>query len=86
MRNRVFHQVSIAGMTFEGVISGDGPYLSCQKGSGEALGPAGLRHFLPGALGTRRVPPLGWWVLKYDHEERIFPAGLRPRRSAHPLQ
>jgi hypothetical protein len=25
MRNRIFHQVRIAGMTFEGTISGDGP-------------------------------------------------------------
>jgi len=72
MRNRIFHQVSIGGMTFEGVISGDGPYLSCQMSGGVALGPAGLRYFQPATPGTRRGLPLGWWVVKYDHEERVF--------------
>ena len=72
MRNRIFQKVSIAGMTFEGVISGDGPYLSCQTNGGVALGPAGLRYFQPTTRGTRRIPPLGWWVVKYYNEERIF--------------
>ena len=72
MRNRTFHQVSIASMTFEGVISGDGPYLLCQMNGGVALGPAGLRYFQPTTPGTRCIPPLGWWVVKYHNEERIF--------------
>lgn len=63
-------------MIFEGVISGDGPYLSCQMSGGVALGPAGLRYFQPKAPGTRRVPPLGWWVVKYHQEERIFLPGF----------
>jgi hypothetical protein len=27
MRNRMFHQARIAGMTFDGIIVDDGPYL-----------------------------------------------------------
>jgi hypothetical protein len=72
MRNRTFHQVSIAGMTFEGIISSDGPDLSCQMNGGVAIGPAGLRYFQPTTPGTRRIPPFGWWVVKYHNEERIF--------------
>jgi hypothetical protein len=75
MRNRIFHQVSIAGMTFEGIIAGDGPYLSCRMDGGVALGPAGLRYFQP-ERGTRRTLPLGWWVVKYSNEERIFLPGF----------
>jgi hypothetical protein len=37
-----------------------------------AIGPAGLRHFQPANPETRCIPPLGWWVVKYDHETRIF--------------
>jgi hypothetical protein len=72
LRNRIFHQARIAGMTCEGIISGDGPYLSCQMNGGVALGPAGLRYFQPEPWGTRRTLPLGWWVVKYYNEERIF--------------
>jgi hypothetical protein len=72
VRNRIFHQVRIAGITFEGVISGDGPYLSCQMGGGVVLGPAGLRYFQPATPETQRAPPLGWWVVKYHVEERIL--------------
>jgi hypothetical protein len=56
MRNRVFHQARIAGRTFEGVISGDGPYLSCQMNGGVAIGPAGLRHFQPEPWAIHRAP------------------------------
>lgn len=72
MHNRIFHQARIAGMIFEGVMTGSGPSLSCQTGSGVALGVSGLRHFQPEALGSRRPPPAGWWVVKYYLEERIF--------------
>ena len=47
MRNRVFHQARIAGMTFEGVMTGSGPTLSCPTNGGVALGVSGLRHFQP---------------------------------------
>lgn len=72
MRNRVFHQRTIAGMTFEGVMTGSGPAISCQTNGSVALGVSGLRQFQPTALGTRRPPPPGWWVVKYYIEERIF--------------
>jgi hypothetical protein len=72
MRNRMFHQARIGGMAFDGIISGDGPYLSCQLNGGVALGVSGLRQFQPGSSGTRRIPPFGWWVVKYSDEERIF--------------
>ena len=72
MRNRVFHQARIAGMTFEGVMTGSGPTLSCQMNGGGVLGVSGLRQFQPESLGSRRPPPPGWWVVKYHVEERIF--------------
>jgi hypothetical protein len=74
MRNRIFHEVRIAGITFEGIISADGPYISSSTAGGVALGVSGLRHFQPDALGlgSRRSPPAGWWVVKYYGEARIF--------------
>ena len=42
MRNRIFPQAKIAGMTFDGIIAGDGPYLSCQMNGGVALGVCSL--------------------------------------------
>ena len=72
MRNRVFHQARIAGVMFEGIMTGSGPTLSCQISGSVALGVSGLRRFQPEALGSRRPPPSGWWVVKYRIEERIF--------------
>jgi hypothetical protein len=76
MNNRIFHQVRIAGMTFDGIIAGDGPSLSCRMSGSVALGVSSLRYFQPGSWGLRRTPPCGWWVVKYDHEERIFLPGF----------
>jgi hypothetical protein len=72
MRNRVFHQTRIAGVMFEGIMTGSGPTLSCQINGSVALGVSGLRRFQPEPLGSRRPPPSGWWVVKYRIEERIF--------------
>lgn len=72
MRNRVFHQVRIAGITFEGIISADGPYIASSTAGGVALGVSALRDFQPEALGSRHASPFGWWVVKYYSEERIF--------------
>jgi hypothetical protein len=47
MRNRIFHQARIGDLTFDSVISGDGPYLSRQLNGEVALGVSGLRHFQP---------------------------------------
>ena len=76
MHNRVFHQARIGGMTFDGIVAGDGPYLSCRMNGGVALGVSGLRYFQPLPEGTHRTPPLGWWVVKYHREERIFLPGF----------
>jgi hypothetical protein len=43
VRNRIFHQARIAGMTLEGVMSGSGPSLSHPMNGGVALGVSGLR-------------------------------------------
>ena len=59
-------------MTFDGIVAGDGPCLSCRMNGGVALGISSLRHFPPLPGRTRRTPPLGWWVVKYHREERIF--------------
>jgi hypothetical protein len=72
MRNRIFHRARIGGMMFEGIMAGSGPTLSCPTTGGVALGVSGLRQFQPKALGSRRPPPSGWWVVKYYVEERIF--------------
>ena len=42
MRSPVFHRVSVGGVTFDGIVAGDGPYLACQLNGGVALGIAGL--------------------------------------------
>jgi hypothetical protein len=76
MRNCIFHQVTIAGLAFDGIISADGPYLSCRKGGGVALGVSGIRQFRPGSGSTHRDPQFGWWVVKYRDEERIFLPGF----------
>jgi len=82
MRNRIFHQVRIAGITFEGLISADGPYISASTAGGVALVVSALRYFQPETVGSRRPQLAGWWVVKYHSEERIFlpdfdPAGIR---------
>ena len=71
VRNRVFHQATIAGLTFDGIISADGPYISCQAGGGVALGVSGLRQFKPDMLSFRHEARFGWWVVKYTDEARI---------------
>lgn len=76
MRNRIFHQARIGGMEFDGIIAGDGPYLSCQLKGGVALGVCGLRYFQPQPEGPHRTPPHGWWVVKYRDEERVFLPGF----------
>jgi hypothetical protein len=72
MRNRIFHQARIGGITFEGIISADGPHIIASTGGGVALGVSALRYFQPEAVGSGRHQPAGWWVVKYSHEERIF--------------
>ena len=70
--NHVFHQVKIAGMTFRGIVSGDGPFLSCLHNGGVALGVSGLREFQPAFGMLHHGSPFGWWVVKHRDEERIY--------------
>jgi hypothetical protein len=72
MRSRIFHRARIAGMMFEGIITASGPALSCRSSGSVALGVCGLRRFQPESPGSRRPPPTGWRVVKYQVEERIF--------------
>jgi len=78
MRNRMFHQCSIGGMAFEGIVSADGPCLSRHTKGGVALGVSGLRQFQP-PESRRHRPAFGWWVVKYRDEERIALAGFDHR-------
>lgn len=78
MRNRTFHRATIGGVAFEGILSGDGPYLSCQTDGGVALGVSGLRQYQPATETRRHVRPFGWWVVKYRDEERIGLPGFSP--------
>ncbi len=71
MSNRIFHTANVGGYLFEGVLSGDGPYISCEQArGGVALGVCGLRKFSPTDLGGREMAA-GWWVVKYSNEARI---------------
>ena len=71
MSNRTFFSSVIGGYQFDGLISGDGPYLSCDAArGGVALGVCGLRKFKP-ADWNGRDRPFGWWVVKYSNEARI---------------
>lgn len=76
VRNRVFHQATIAGLAFDGIISADGPYVSCQAAGGVALGVSGLRQFKPDMLFSRHEDRFGWWVVKYTDEARIALPGF----------
>lgn len=83
MRAGAFHQTVVSGLRFEGVPSGDGPYLSAtvaasgQPAGGVALGVSRVRRFQPEPYG-RRSAPLGWWIVKYTDEARVFLDGFTP--------
>jgi hypothetical protein len=67
-------------MAFEGIVSGDGPYLSCSLNGGVALGVSGIRHFQPTDLPSRlNQPEPRWWVVKYHDEARILLRGFDRR-------
>ncbi|MBA9888347.1 hypothetical protein D7S82_15900 [Ralstonia pickettii] len=58
-------------MEFQGLISADGPYISCKNRSGGvALGVCGLRKFAPVDYNNRSCQH-GWWLVKYDSEARL---------------
>lgn len=83
VRNRVFHQATIAGLMFDGIISADGPYVSSRTGGGVALGVSGLRQFEPDMPLSRHQPPCAWWVVKYTNEARIGLPGFGQAAIQH---
>lgn len=84
MSKDAFHKTVVGGIRFEGVLSGDGPYVSAfaaasgQSIGGVALGASSLRRFTPEPIG-RRPLPTGWYIVKYTDEARVFLAGFTPQ-------
>ena len=77
MDNRVFHRATIAGLTFEGIMTASGPSVACRTGGDVALGVSGLRQFQPETASHRHDEPrFGWWVVKYRDETRICLPGF----------
>lgn len=70
-------------MTFEAILSADGPYLSGHLNGGVALGVSALRLFQPQTEMVTDSRPAGWWVVKYRDEERIFLHGFDPTAIRH---
>jgi hypothetical protein len=71
VNNRMFHNESVRGLEFQGLISADGPYITCKSRSGGvALGVCGLRKFAP-VDPMNRPRNQGWWLVKYDNEPRL---------------
>lgn len=81
MSKGAFHEAVVGGIRFEGVLSGDGPYVSALAAAsgrpigGVALGVSSLRRFTPEQIGRRPVPT-GWYIVKYTDEVRVFLAGF----------
>ena len=75
--NRVFHRVSIGGLTFKGIVMLSGPTLLCQAGGAVAFGVCSLRQFKPDTAPSRSTPAaFGWWVVKDHDEARIALPGF----------
>ena len=75
-----FHTAVIGALAFEGVVSADGPYISCQSRDrfsygGVTLVVSGLRRFAPTRSSAAHKPE-GWWVVKYGDQERVFLRGF----------
>ncbi len=75
-----FHKAVVGGLAFEGLVSADGPYISCQardqfSHGGVALVVSGLRRFTPTRSSGIRKPD-GWWIVKYEDQERVFLRGF----------
>lgn len=84
MGNRTFHQATIGGLCFEGIISADGPYILCANpNGGVALGfCCALRKFRPEDPFERNQE--GWWLVKYGDQAHAFLPGFSDE-DAHAL-
>jgi len=79
VNRHVFHTVMIGGMVFEGVLSGDGPYISCND-EGVALGLCTSSQQRESDRLTvdndQSVLPHSGWITKYRTQPRIPLQGL----------
>jgi hypothetical protein len=75
----VFYVAVIGGRQFEGILSGDGPYITCGN-DGVALGTCASIELLDAEIesGLRRRPvmPHSWWIAKYRTQPRISLDGM----------
>jgi hypothetical protein len=69
-----FHTMVIAGREFEGLLSADGPYISCGF-EGVALGSCTTIELLSpeidSGVGRNRVSSPSWWIAKYHTQPRV---------------
>lgn len=74
-----FYTTVIGGRQFEGVLSADGPYISCGI-DGVALGRCTtielLSPELGGGVGRHRVSSHSWWIAKYRTQPRVSLNGM----------
>jgi hypothetical protein len=75
----VFYVAVIGGRQFEGILSGDGPYITCGN-DGVALGTCAsieqLGAEIESGLRRRPVMPYSWWIAKYRTQPRISLDGM----------
>jgi hypothetical protein len=75
----VFYVAVIGGRHFEGILSGDGPYITCGD-DGVALGTCAsieqLSAEIESGLRRRPVMPHSWWIAKYRNQPRISLDGM----------
>lgn len=89
MKHQSFYTTVIGGRIFEGLLSGDGPYIACGT-EGVALGSCTSIELLgtdrDDGLGGTCAPAQSWWVVKYHREPRIALGGFNDaerRQLAH---
>jgi hypothetical protein len=75
----VFYVAVIGGRQFDGILSGDGPYIACGN-DGVALGMCAsieqLGAEIESGLRRRPVMPHRWWIAKYRTQPRISLDGM----------
>jgi len=75
----VFYVAVIGGRQFEGILSGDGPYISCGN-DGVALGTCtSIEQFgaeIESGGNPRPVMAHSWWIAKYRNQPRISLEGM----------
>ena len=72
MSQQTFYEIQIHGRAFEGLMSGDGPYIECKE-KGVALGSCcSINEAHPDIFTPAwDAPDRKWWVCKYDNQPRI---------------